>query len=253
MAEKELTRFAYRESYELIARDPSRLMDSLVNASRMAVRDFPRLRGWWVFLSRDESHPEASRAGPRGRRVRIPPARAPPAGDHDALCVARRVSASVPFLWIDGEARVYAATFPIPAVLLSVGICAWKRTVGLPPAGEMPQERSRRVSPLIFASAGLVAVAVAGPPFAFRAGKVVQAFPMHDPGAREEVVIRSDAPHIVVPTRGSGRNDLRPARARIRFRPALAGTGTGGFPASPAPGSRILRARLDRTCNRDPP
>lgn len=218
MAERELNRFAYERSYERIAREPSLLMDSLEKASGMAVREFPQLRGWWATLARD---PAARRVLllvlAVGGLVFLVRARGRPEITMVSAALAGFL-ASVPFLWIDGEPRVYAATFPVPAVFLALGICAWKRTDGLFPAAAAPSsDRSRRGSSLAVASAALVAVAVVGPPLAFRATGSGSVFSVRGSDARETVVMRSDAPHIVVLGRGSDEPTFVPRVRRFDF------------------------------------
>jgi hypothetical protein len=237
MPEKARNEFAYRKTHDLIAEDPSRLAKGLAYASKRAFLDFPRLGGWWEGLAR----------APRTRGL---VALFLVAGGLVFLWRARRrpeiamLSAalggflvSVPFLWVDGQARVYAATFPIPALLLSLGVCAWRRNADLPPAEASSPGHPHRGFPLALASACLVAIAAIGPAAAFHVGKTPPAFPVPGSGSRESVVVRSDAPRITVLEAGSGEPTFLPRIRKSDYVRNLPGFGKEDFQRLPLPGA----------------
>jgi len=191
--------FAYRKSYDLIALDPSRLAKALASVSKEALSASPDIPGLEVGVT----HVRFIRwlialffAG--GALVYLWRFRGRPETTMVAAMLAGFL-VSVPFLWVDGEARVYAATVPVLAVLLSFGLCGWSRDGRSSSRGRAARGHPVPVLLLVVASAALVAVAVAGPALAIRSGK----FPapmsfVTGSSDHESVVIRTDASRVTV-------------------------------------------------------
>ncbi|MFA6147692.1 MAG: hypothetical protein WC899_05735 [bacterium] len=237
MTEDDLTDFAYRKSYEWITNDPSRLIRSLVNSSKQAASNFPDLPGldrsltqprivkWFlapflmasalVFLWRFRRRPEVTMV---------------------AASLAGFLL-SIPFLWTDGENRVYAATFPVLAVFLSYGISGWRRTADLPFAQAASHGHSPRMWPLAVAGTALIAVAVAGPALAIRASKAPQIFSLPDPGPWDSAVIRTDAPRVTVMRPRVLEETLVPRIARFDYLRNLPTFAVEDFRKLPGPGA----------------
>lgn len=194
----EINEFAYRRATDLIFRNPSLLAEGLAASVRLFLREFPasyrgetsRLYGkvaaWGITI--------ALLAGV-ARFLLWPTCRG-----RSGLLLAFIAGflASVPFLWVDGEARIYLATLPGLAAIAAMGIGGWKRE---DPVSEEAWEREGPPASEARAAAMavlLVAAAFVGPAIAHPVTKPPMADPAASVGDSGFLVIRSNDLHIAI-------------------------------------------------------
>ncbi len=217
MGGDEINEFAFERAAESISRDPLRLAKGVAGAYLRFVREFPA--GYWretgtlVGRAAAWGFTAALFAGfvrflgrPRHRRR-----------SGLVLAFAAGFLASVPFLWVDGESRVYVATLPGFAALAACGIGGWKRENS---ARDTPGERTTFPSPEGMAAAlaaVLTVAAVAGPPVAVRDGNPPVAVAAVSGGSPDSLVIRSDDLHVAILPPGSPEATFVPRVRRVEY------------------------------------
>ncbi|MGB3398861.1 MAG: hypothetical protein WBA34_01675, partial [Candidatus Deferrimicrobiaceae bacterium] len=121
MSGDEINAFAYRRAADSILRDPALLAEGLAASVRLFLREFPA--SYWGETSRIHGKGAAwgitlALLAGLARFLLWPRCRA---RSGLVLAFAAGFLASVPFLWVDGEARIYLATLPGLATIAAMG------------------------------------------------------------------------------------------------------------------------------------